>query len=82
MPAAAEFLQDIADINLFQPRTGDHEDPALHAHDHEEGIEILHVLELVRQGGDIADEMVDGGMGDRDIDPADSSESFCWRSGH
>jgi len=45
--AAAELGEDLADVDLGNARTADQEDPLPHAHRHQQGVEVLHVLELV-----------------------------------
>ncbi len=71
MAAAAELGQYLADMHLRDARTADHEDAALHAHRQDEHVEVLHVLELVGENGDIADIVSGGGMGDAHVDAVD-----------
>ena len=66
MSSTTKLVQDIADMNIFQAGTRDNKHPALHTHHHKEDIEVLHVFELVGQGGDVTNEVIDRSMGNSD----------------
>ncbi len=68
MPAAAELGEDFADMHLGDARTADHEDPVVHAHGHDQHVEVLHVAQLVRQHGEVGDEVLARGVGDAHLD--------------
>ncbi len=64
-------MHDIANMHFFQPRPRNNEYTPLHAYNHKQNVQVLHVLEFVRQGRNIADKVVCRCMGNSNIDTTD-----------